>query len=114
MSMITGLQYTIYPIYRHKLSNRLDQYSPSQDTGYKHFQGANVMRPLKKTISFGIVHVLVAFSVVYAFTGSIALGGVVAMIEPALNTIAYFFHEKVWERLPAGTRKGSRNMTVTA
>ncbi len=72
------------------------------------------MRPLKKTISFGIVHVLVAFSVVYAFTGSIALGGVVAMIEPALNTIAYFFHEKVWERLPAGTRKGSRNMTVTA
>lgn len=55
----------------------------------------------KKTVSFAIVHMLVAFSVVYLMTGSLALGGAVALIEPLVNTIAYFFHEKVWERWTA-------------
>jgi uncharacterized membrane protein len=54
-----------------------------------------------KTITFGIVHFSVAFGVGYALTGSIALGGAIALLEPALNTVAYFFHEKLWERLRA-------------
>ncbi len=52
----------------------------------------------RKTVTFAIVHMLVAFGVVYLLTGSIALGSAVALIEPAVNTVAYFFHEKVWER----------------
>ena len=52
----------------------------------------------QKTFSFAIIHMLVAFSVVYLMTGSWALGGAVALIEPAINTLAYFFHEKVWDR----------------
>jgi uncharacterized membrane protein len=54
-----------------------------------------------KTMSFALVHMTVAFSVVYLMTGSWALGGAVALIEPAVNTVAYFFHEKVWERIGA-------------
>jgi uncharacterized membrane protein len=34
-------------------------------------------------------------------TGSLALGGAVALLEPAANTVAYFFHEKAWERFGA-------------
>ena len=52
----------------------------------------------KKTLTFALVHVIVAFSVVWALTGSMALGGLVALIEPACQTVAYFCHEKVWER----------------
>ena len=52
----------------------------------------------RKTLTFALVHMLVAFGVVYLMTGSAALGGAVALIEPACNTLAYFFHEKVWER----------------
>lgn len=52
-----------------------------------------------KTMTFAAVHMTVAFSVVYALTGSFALGGAVALIEPLCNTVAYFFHEQVWERL---------------
>lgn len=61
-----------------------------------------------KTITFGIVHFSVAFSVGYALTGSIAVGSAIALLEPAVNTVAYFFHEKFWEwfraRRPAGKR----------
>jgi len=52
---------------------------------------------MKKTISFGILHMTIAFTVAYAMTGSLLVGGAIALVEPAVNTVAYFFHEKFWE-----------------
>ncbi|MDY7024713.1 MAG: DUF2061 domain-containing protein [Pseudomonadota bacterium] len=51
---------------------------------------------MAKTMSFACVHFCVAFSVGYALTGSWVSGGLIAMVEPAVNTIAYYLHEKVW------------------
>jgi uncharacterized membrane protein len=53
---------------------------------------------MTKTFSFGVLHMTVAFSVAYLMTGSVMVGGAIALVEPAVNTVAYFFHEKVWER----------------
>ncbi len=52
---------------------------------------------MKKTATFAVVHFCVAFGVTYLITGSWVLGGVIALLEPAVNTVAYFFHEKAWE-----------------
>ena len=54
---------------------------------------------MKKTLSFAVVHFSVAFSVGYLLTGSILVGGALALLEPALNTLAFHVHEKVWNRL---------------
>jgi uncharacterized membrane protein len=54
---------------------------------------------MTKTISFGLMHLAVAFGVAYALTGSLVVGGAIALVEPAINTVAYFFHEKLWERI---------------
>lgn len=54
---------------------------------------------MQKTISFAVMHFCVAFSVAYLLTGDVMVGGLVAIIEPAINTIAYFFHEKFWQKL---------------
>ena len=51
-----------------------------------------------KTASFATIHFTVAFSVVYALTGDAFAGGVMALLEPALNTVAYFFHQKSWNK----------------
>ena len=56
---------------------------------------------MTKTLSFAVVHFIVAFSVGFALTGSVAIGGAIALVEPALNTVAYFFHEKAWDRVRA-------------
>ena len=37
-----------------------------------------------------------AFTVVYLLTGNVLAGGLVALVEPACNTLAYHLHEKVW------------------
>ncbi len=52
-----------------------------------------------KTITFAITHFTIAFGITYALTGDLVLGGLVAVVEPAANTVAYFFHEKIWQRL---------------
>ena len=51
-----------------------------------------------KTLSFASVHFTVAFTVGFLLTGSVVVGGAMALVEPAVNTIAYYFHEKVWAR----------------
>lgn len=56
---------------------------------------------MTKTFSFAVVHFIVAFSVGFALSGSVAIGGAIALVEPAVNTVAYFFHEKAWERARA-------------
>jgi len=56
---------------------------------------------MAKTISFAVVHFSVAFTVGYLLTGSIVVGSLLALVEPAVNTVAYHVHEKVWARIRA-------------
>ena len=34
----------------------------------------------------------------YILTGSVAIGGLVALVEPLCNTVAYYLHEQAWLR----------------
>ncbi|MDR9467470.1 DUF2061 domain-containing protein [Marinospirillum sp.] len=52
-----------------------------------------------KTLTFGITHFCVAFVVVWLLTGDLLVSSLVAMVEPAVNTVAYYFHEKAWEKV---------------
>ena len=52
-----------------------------------------------KTMSFAVVHFSVAFTVAYTLTGSALVGRAIALVEPTINTIAYYFHEQAWTRL---------------
>lgn len=54
---------------------------------------------MRKTLSFAAVHFCVAFFVGYAMTGSLLVGSALALVEPAVNTAAFHFHEKAWQRL---------------
>ncbi len=54
---------------------------------------------MKKTISFAILHFTVAFTVAYLLTGSLLVGGVMALLEPSINTVAFYFHEKFWKKI---------------
>lgn len=56
---------------------------------------------MAKTATFAVVHFSVAFSVGYAVTGSAVVGGALALIEPAINTVAFYFHELGWKKFEA-------------
>jgi uncharacterized membrane protein len=60
---------------------------------------------MAKTATFAVLHMTVAFSVAYALSGSLVVGGAIAFVEPAINTVAYFFHERLWDRLRARPKR---------
>lgn len=63
-------------------------------------------RDLTKTLTYLAIHLTVGFSVAYAFTGSVSLAGGIALIEPCINAVAFFFHEQAWKRVD---RRGAAN-----
>lgn len=46
-----------------------------------------------------MLHATVAFAVMFAFTGSLVVGGVVALVEPLCNVLVLPLHDKLWDRL---------------
>lgn len=43
-------------------------------------------------------HMVIAVAVMYWATGSLALGGLAAILEPILNVVALPYHDRLWER----------------
>ena len=62
---------------------------------------------MAKTFSFAAVHFSVAFLVGYLMTGSVWIGGALALVEPACNTLAFHLHEKLWRRIERRRRPGA-------
>lgn len=69
---------------------------------------------MAKTLSFAAIHTGVAFAVGYAFTGSVWAGGALALVEPACNTVAFHFHEKLWKRFSGSGRVQSESAQAAA
>lgn len=71
------------------------------------------MRTTMKTTTFAITHFTVAFSVAWALTGSFVIGGLIALVEPAINTVAYAIHERIWEKIPNTQQQTSKREAMT-
>ena len=56
---------------------------------------------LIKTFTYLAVHLTVAFTIGYIITGSVQIAGLITLIEPCANAVAFFFHEKIWKRILA-------------
>lgn len=63
---------------------------------------------MRKTASFAVVHMTVAFSVGFVMTGDILVGSALAVVEPLCNTVAYYFHEKWWKRREGVSEREAR------
>lgn len=51
-----------------------------------------------KTGSFAVLHFSVGFGVAYLISGSLPVALGVALVEPAVNTVVFFLHERAWKR----------------
>jgi len=52
-----------------------------------------------KSMSQVLLHMAVAFGVMYAVTGSLAFGGLAAIIEPVVNVVLLPLHDRLWLRI---------------
>lgn len=61
-------------------------------------QRVTVLIAAEKISQVGL-HMAVAFAVIYWATGSLAFGGLAAVLEPVCNVIVLPFHDRAWHRL---------------
>lgn len=54
---------------------------------------------LKKTASYYVMHITVAALVAYALTGNLWVALTLSLVEPTVQAVAFFLHEKAWERI---------------
>lgn len=57
----------------------------------------NNQRMFKKTFSYYIMHITVAMLVGYFVTGNLTMAIALSLLEPTVQAVAFFFHEKIWE-----------------
>jgi uncharacterized membrane protein len=59
-------------------------------------------RSLAKTISWRITGSGATFAISYAISGNFAVSGTIAAVQLVCNTILYFVHERIWDKLSWG------------
>lgn len=62
---------------------------------------------LRKTASYYVMHISVAALVAYAVTGNLLMALTLSLLEPTVQAVAFFFHEKAWARADRAALGGS-------
>ncbi|MFA5703525.1 MAG: DUF2061 domain-containing protein [Advenella sp.] len=50
-------------------------------------------------ISQTLLHMSVAFTVAFIFTGSVSVGGLAALVEPVCNVLLLPLHDRAWKKI---------------
>lgn len=62
------------------------------------------MIALLKTITYGLMHICVATCLAYVISGSWAVALSIGLLEPMVQTVFFYMHERVWERAKVRVR----------
>ena len=60
------------------------------------------LRSLIKTITWRVTGSSATFLISYVISGNIAVAGTIAVVQLTANTILYFVHERLWNKLKWG------------
>ena len=61
-------------------------------------------RSIAKTISWRITGSGATFLISYIVSGNLSVAGTIAVIQLTANTILYFIHERIWNKISWGKK----------
>jgi len=91
---------------------RLGFMTPEEQTrahghhGHSHALPRSFKQIALKTVTYGVMHFVVAVAVAYALTQNWRLALAIGIIEPLVQTVFFTVHDRVWTRIEA--RKAKR------
>ena len=59
-------------------------------------------RSIAKTISWRLTGSLSTFVISYLILGSFLIAGLIAIVQVTANTILYYIHERIWNKIHWG------------
>ena len=91
---------------------RLGMMTPEEQTrahghhGHSHALPRSFRQIALKTVTYGVMHFVVAVAVAYALTQNWRLALAIGVIEPLVQTVFFTVHDRIWTRIEA--RKAKR------
>lgn len=92
---------------------RLDIMAPEEQTrshggheGHSHALPRSFKQVAAKTVTYGVMHFVVAVTVAYALTQNWRVSLAIGIIEPLVQTVFFTVHDRLWTRIEA--RKAAR------
>ena len=67
-----------------------------------HHPGESFRRSVVKTITYRVVILILDFTVIYLFTRQIEIAVSFMILSNVYTTLAYFFHERIWDKIKWG------------
>jgi adenylylsulfate kinase len=67
-----------------------------------HHPGESLSRSVVKTVTYRVVVLTLDFSVIYLFTKSVDVAVSFTILSNVYTTLAYFFHERIWDNIKWG------------
>jgi uncharacterized membrane protein len=65
----------------------------------------SISRSVVKTISWRVTVSVISFIISYWITGSLELAGLLMVSKVAVNSVWYFFHERIWNKISYGIKE---------
>lgn len=53
---------------------------------------------LLKTLSYALMHMTIAIILAYIVSGSWKIAFAIGLLEPCVQTVAFYFHERMWHK----------------
>jgi uncharacterized membrane protein len=69
-------------------------------------------RSIVKALTWRIFATFVTMSVVYVFTGELALSAGIGLADTTIKIFFYYSHERLWERIQFGRKKIKEDYTI--
>jgi uncharacterized membrane protein len=60
------------------------------------------IRSIVKTITWRVTGTSATFLIAYIMIGNLSIAGTIGVIQLVFNTILYYFHERIWNRISFG------------
>ncbi|HAV51628.1 MAG TPA: hypothetical protein DCX75_16915, partial [Brevundimonas sp.] len=65
-----------------------------------------------KTLTYGLMHFVVAVAVAYAITRDIGIALAIGIVEPLVQTLFFTVHDRIWNRIEARRAKKSKDLAA--
>jgi adenylylsulfate kinase len=74
-----------------------------------HHADESLARSITKTLSYRVFVLVLDFSTIYFFTHKLSVAVGFTVVSNLYTTFAYFFHERVWDKIKWGRRISVRS-----
>jgi uncharacterized membrane protein len=75
-------------------------------TGHSHALPRSLKQIAAKSVTYGVMHFVVAVTVAFALTRDWKVALAIGLIEPMVQTVFFTIHDRIWTRIEA--RKAAR------